>query len=315
MSTPVILLVEKDSRLAQAMTAALERRVLPRPVHVTSGEAAVLWVAANACDVCLLDYDLPGANGLETLARIRQRKPDLPVIMLSSVESEQIAVAAFRAGVVDYVSKKQGFQDVAAGLVQQIVTSTTGTVVSSPATVADGVPAELTQPTYQNRLRVIGRQLDTYRYQAMNLMEVGGGMLVRGTPRGSRTPEALEFLDKDFPQLFRSGLAARGENEWVRAKTPLLPTGYEDFLRALGHRLDSQYAEAVSVTELDSFFAVGGVAKVEASGHTAMAPLQWLLYADDITYLLDEAYRRRAQVAAKKPSGIGRILGRQERSG
>ena len=311
---PVILLVEDDNRLAQAMTVALERRFLPRPVHVTSGEAAVLWAGANACDVCLLDYDLPGVNGLETLALIRQRKPDLPVILLSGVESEQVAVAAFRAGVVDYVRKEQGFQDVAAGLVQQIIKSTPGTMVPPTIAVDDGVPAELLHPTYQNRLRVIGRQLDTYRYQAMNLMEVGGGILVRGTPRGSRTPEALEFSDKDFPALFRGGLEARGETEWARAKTPLLPTGYEDFLRALGHRLDCQYAEAVSVTELDSFFAVGGVAKVDASGHTAIAPLQWLLYADDITYLLDEAYLRRIHVAAKKPSAIGRILGRQERS-
>lgn len=316
MSGSVILLVEDDALLARQVVQAFERRLLPRPVHVTSGEAAVLWAGANRCDVCLLDYELPGADGLETLARIRQRQPDLPVVMLSAIESEQIAVSAFRAGVYDYLPKKQGFAEVAADLVQQILKLTPGTVVGVQDAVDDGVPKALMQPTYQNRLRAIGRQLDLSLYQSMNLMEVGGGILVRGTPRGSRVPEALEFPDKDFTGMFRGGFAARGEQQRERVKTPLLPTGYEDFLRALGYRLDTSFAEAVSIVELDSFVAVGGVAKIDAAGHTAVAPLQWLLYAEDIIFMLDEAYLRRSTVVTQqKPSGIGRLLGRQDRSG
>ncbi len=84
MSQPVILLVEDDKALARRIASAVETRILgSRVIHVTSGEEAVLWVGANDCSVCLLDYDLPGIDGLETLARIRQRKPNLPVIMLS----------------------------------------------------------------------------------------------------------------------------------------------------------------------------------------------------------------------------------------
>ncbi len=301
MSQAVILLVEDDVAVARRISNAIETRIIgSRPVHVATGEQAVLWIAANECDVCLLDYDLPGINGLETLARIHQRKPNLPVIMLSDASSEQVAVAAFRARVADFVPKRPGFEATVAQLVQQLVATTPrpASVGVSPDGV--GIPAGLAQLTYQNRLRVIGRQLDLYSYRAATILEVAGGFLVRGTPGGSRAPEALEFLDADFAQLLHSAYAARGEGERSRATSTLLPTGYEDFLRALGHRFDAQFAEAVSITELDSFVAVGGVAKVDASGQTGFAPLQLLLRADDISYILDEAFRRRAPASESK---------------
>jgi CheY-like chemotaxis protein len=300
-SQPVILLVEDDKALARRITSALETRIIgSRPIHVASGEEAVLWVGANDCSVCLLDYRLPGIDGLETLARIHQRKPNLPVIMLSDAGSEQVAVAAFRARVADYVAKKPGFEQTVAQMVQQIVTAAPRTASTPAALDGAGIPASLAALTYQNRLRVIGRQLDLYGYRAATILEVAGGFLVRGAASGSRTPEALEFLDQDFPQLLQSAFNARGEGEHRRSTTALLPTGYEDFLRAVGHRLDTQFAEAVTVTELDSFVAVGGVAKVDATGQTGLAPLQWLLRTDDVAYLLDEAFRRRAPVPASR---------------
>lgn len=310
MSGPVILLVEDDNALARRITNAIETRVLgSRPVHVTSGEEAVLWVGAHDCAVCLLDYDLPGIDGLETLARIHQRKPGLPVIMLSGAASEQVAVAAFRARVADFVPKQPGFEQHAAQLVQQLVAAVP-IAASAPASLDDaGMPPALAQPTYQNRLRVIGRQLDLYGYRAVTILEVAGGFLVRGVPGGSRAAEALEFLDQDFLQLMQSTYHARGEGERGRTTSTLLPTGYEDFLRALGYRLDTQFAEAVTVTELDSFVAVGGVAKVDASGQTGLAPLQWLLRNDDIAFMLDEAFRRRAPAVESRAGSFLRRRG------
>jgi hypothetical protein len=104
--------------------------------------------------------------------------------------------------------------------------------------------------------------------------------------------------------MLRSAYNARGEGEHRRSTSALLPTGYEDFLRALGHRMDTQFAEAITITELDSFIAVGGVAKVETSGQTGFGPLQWLLRADDITYLLDDAFRRRAPEQESRVGGF-----------
>jgi CheY-like chemotaxis protein len=311
MSQDTILLVEDNANHARLIARALGGLALPTPVHVSSGEAAVLWIAANDCRVCLLDYDLPGINGLETLTRIRQRRPDLPVIMLSGARSEQVAIAAFRAGVVDFVPKEPGYHESVVHLVRQVLTSHDAGAAHAPVGIGPAAPQELLRPTYQNRLRAIGRQLDLYSYRAVNVLEVQGGFLVRGSIAGQRAPQALEFADRDFPQLLATAIAGRGEGERLRSRSPLLTTGYEDFLRALGCRLDQHLAEAITISELGDIVAVGGVAKVDGYGQTTIEPLQWLMQPDDIAFMLDEAYRRRATSGTpqKKPV-MDRLLGR-----
>lgn len=313
MTAPVVLVVEDDASHAATVARAIEALAMPRARVVNSGDAAVLWIGANPCDVCVLDYDLPGIDGLETLARIRQRRPDLPVVMTSSAASERVAIAAFHAGVLDYVPKTRGYAETVAQRVRQALQATDGEAAASPP-VAPGVPAQLAAPTYQNRLRVIGRQLDLYNYQSVNIMEVAGGFLVRAMSAGSRAPEALEFADRDFPAQVSAALAARGGGERKRAPLPLLPTGYEDFLRAVGHRLDASHAEAVTLTDLGSFIAVGGVGANDSYNQVVMAPLQWLMRPDDITFLLDESYRRRAALAERRPL-LNRVLGHSEARG
>jgi len=298
----VVLLVEDNKDQAQRIARAMEHLDLPRPVHAPSGEAAVLWVGAHPCDLCLLDYQLPGIDGVETLVRIHQRKPDLPVIMMSNAKSEGVAVAAFRAGVVDYIPKKSDYIEAVARLVRQRVHDLPITEAVIAPSVAGAIPDELLRPTYENRLRVIGRQLDLYEYRAVNLMEIGGGFLVRALPAGaSRVPEALEFPDRDFAQVVANAYAARGKGDTRRPSSPLLPSGYEDFLRALGHRLDRGLAEAVTVTELEEFVAVGGVAFADG----AFGPFQHIMRPNDIAFLVNEAFQRRA----KKGLGFKRMFG------
>lgn len=155
-------------------------------------------------------------------------------------------------------------------------------------------------PTYQNRLRVIGRQLDLGQYRAINLMEIPGGTLIRAMGPGARVPEALEYPHIDIANVLSQAIAARGEGERRHRPHPLLPTGYEDFFRALGYRLDEQNSEAITVAELEGFMAVGGLAKVEQYARTNIAPFQNLLRTEDIVTLLDEAFRRRAPEAEPK---------------
>ncbi|HZS93616.1 MAG TPA: hypothetical protein VFA78_02370 [Chloroflexota bacterium] len=156
------------------------------------------------------------------------------------------------------------------------------------------LPPELLDPTYQNRLRVIGRRLDLGGYRSLNLVEIAGGFLARAMRPGERAPQALEFPHADFPRLIGAAFAERGRGQRLGNRHELVPTGYEDFLRALGHRLDEQHAEAIAITELGNFIAVNGVAPVETYHQTAMAPFQSLLRPDDIATLLNEAFQRRA---------------------
>ncbi len=155
-------------------------------------------------------------------------------------------------------------------------------------------------PTYQNRLRVIGRQLDLYGYQYINLSEVGGGFLVRALNPEDRSPEALEFPDRDVPHLLAAAFDARREPRRLRSTTPLLPGGYEDFLRAVGWRFDERTAAAVTVTELDNFVAIGGMTLGDGSERGALQTFQEVLRGEEIAYLIEQARRRRSDIGRER---------------
>jgi two-component system nitrogen regulation response regulator NtrX len=72
---------------------------------VESGEACLAALRARRFDVALLDVWLPGADGLETLERIRKVDADLPVVMISGHGTIETAVRAVRLGARDFVEK------------------------------------------------------------------------------------------------------------------------------------------------------------------------------------------------------------------
>ncbi|HUZ03107.1 MAG TPA: response regulator [Thermomicrobiaceae bacterium] len=294
-----ILLVESDIMRAQQLAQALQARLFTRPDRVASAEAALEWLADNACDACLLAYRLPGMDGLQALVRIHQRAPSLPVVMLSNAGSEQAAIAAFRAGVTDYLPIAPGIADVAARRVEEILRHLPSSS-TSVASVPDNVPPQLLEPTYQNRLRTIGHQLDVHGYRFPNVLEVDGGFLVVATPDGSRAQEALEFADRDFTFLVASAIGTRSSRAPEKSgRQALFPTGYEDFLRALGWRLDTDQAEAITVSELDDGVVVGGRRHRAGAAGGQFRRFHEFLGPDEVAALLDEAFRHRRSTPGK----------------
>lgn len=59
----------------------------------------------NGIDVVLLDLTMPGLSGIETLELLQQRRPELPVIVLTASGSIDTVVGAMRAGAVDFFVK------------------------------------------------------------------------------------------------------------------------------------------------------------------------------------------------------------------
>ena len=102
--TPTVLVVEDERILADAVGAYLGRHGF-EPVIVGSGEAALEHLASGDVDLVVLDYRLPGMDGLEVLARIKQAAPAAEVVMLTAHGSVKAAVAAMRAGAFDYLTK------------------------------------------------------------------------------------------------------------------------------------------------------------------------------------------------------------------
>ena len=110
-SSPVplirVLLIEdnpSDALLIQAIfgEAAVDGFVLERAERLAHG---IDRLAAGGIDSVLLDLSLPDSHGLETFSRLHAEAPGVPIIVLSGLEDETVAVSAVHQGAQDYLVK------------------------------------------------------------------------------------------------------------------------------------------------------------------------------------------------------------------
>ena len=101
-----VLIVDDDPTQRRLLQGAVERQGF-RARLVDSGDRALEEAsdAKNGVDVVLLDLVMPGLSGMETLERLMERRPDLPVIVLTASGGIDTVVQAMRAGAVDFFVK------------------------------------------------------------------------------------------------------------------------------------------------------------------------------------------------------------------
>ncbi len=105
--TPRILYIDDDEALRRLVQRALERRGYH--VDLASGGLEGVEKAAEAdYDLVAVDHYMPGHDGLATLAQLRTLPRPPPVVYVTGSEESRIAVAALKAGAVDYVVKTVG---------------------------------------------------------------------------------------------------------------------------------------------------------------------------------------------------------------
>lgn len=73
--------------------------------HFQQVEEALKFLLREKVDVALLDYQLPGTDGLESLSRIIAAAPNLPVVMLTGVEDDATGMQMVQRGAQDYLVK------------------------------------------------------------------------------------------------------------------------------------------------------------------------------------------------------------------
>lgn len=74
-------------------------------VTTTNGQDAVDLVGQHDFDLIFLDENMPGLSGLQTLARIKEAHPDVPIIMITKSEEENIMEQAIGKNIADYLIK------------------------------------------------------------------------------------------------------------------------------------------------------------------------------------------------------------------
>ncbi|MFM2342180.1 MAG: hypothetical protein RLZZ592_1833 [Pseudomonadota bacterium] len=74
--------------------------------------------SAAPCDVLLIDMNLPDGNGLELVAQVRRRRPEITVLLLTGCGDEEVAVRALRGGADDYIIKDTRYLDTLAATIE-----------------------------------------------------------------------------------------------------------------------------------------------------------------------------------------------------
>jgi DNA-binding response OmpR family regulator len=107
-----ILVVDDDESIREVVQLVLERGGMAVRT-AEDGRAALKILFGGSVDAVLLDVDMPGLDGWQTLERIRE-VADVPVCMLTSEDAELAKVRALRGGADDYVVKPFGPQELLA---------------------------------------------------------------------------------------------------------------------------------------------------------------------------------------------------------
>ena len=103
LNSPNLLIVDDDETIQRLLVIAAQDLGW-RPVAALSGQEALAVLDSNI-EAIILDHGLPGMNGIQTLVKVRERFPSVPVIMLTGLNDAETAVQALRAGADDYLTK------------------------------------------------------------------------------------------------------------------------------------------------------------------------------------------------------------------
>ncbi|MDD3813665.1 MAG: response regulator [Desulfocapsaceae bacterium] len=99
-----VLLVDDEEEFCDLLSERLETRGM-KVDTVNSGEDAVSKVENESFDAIIVDLSMPGIDGLETLRRIKDKRPDLEIIMLTGHATVQNSIEAMKLGAEDLLEK------------------------------------------------------------------------------------------------------------------------------------------------------------------------------------------------------------------
>jgi len=140
----VTVLVVDDERDVLTVTAKMLSSENFKTLSAANGQEAIEKVRENSPDMVLLDYMMPGMNGLDVLKEIKKLSPETPVVIITGRGDETTAADSIKLGAFEYVSKPLA-KDRLIGVVKRALHEreekrTVEEDVLPPVTLASGKP-------------------------------------------------------------------------------------------------------------------------------------------------------------------------------
>lgn len=200
-----------------------------------SGNSALDKVRSQHFDLVLLDENMPGLSGLETLNKIKEIRPALPVVMITKSEEEHIMEDAIGSKISDYLIKPVNPKQILLSIKKNLETKR--------------LVSEKTSSQYQQEFRNIGMSMsdrlsvsewkDLYKKLVYWELE-----LEKSTDEGMA--EILKMQKSEANNLF-SRFVEKNYISWVNGKTPEAPL--------MAHQLIKNRV-VPQISEKDSLFFV-----------------------------------------------------------
>lgn len=102
-----VMIADDHAMLRQGLRTLLEQASHQVMADALTGEEACLLVDKHHPDLLILDLDMPGIGGLETLKRLMHRQPQMRVLIFSMHDDCTYATRAIQAGARGYVTKTE----------------------------------------------------------------------------------------------------------------------------------------------------------------------------------------------------------------
>jgi len=99
-----VLVVDDEIPVCKSVSSALEQQTYTVDIAL-SGEEALKKERESGYDVIIADLMMPGMSGMDLLRVVREKRPDLTVIMITGYPSIKTAVQAMKLGAFDYLPK------------------------------------------------------------------------------------------------------------------------------------------------------------------------------------------------------------------
>ena len=103
-----ILVVDDDKNICKMIEINLRKEKSYEVLTATSGESCLRQIRENQVDLVLLDIQMPGIDGIETLKKIKEEDPRIQVVMMPAHGTIERAVLSMKLGAYDFLTKPFG---------------------------------------------------------------------------------------------------------------------------------------------------------------------------------------------------------------
>ena len=312
-----VWIVDDDRSIRWVLEKALAREGIPYKTFATAYEV-LQALAVSEPQVLVSDIRMPGESGLALLDKVKERHPQIPVIIMTAYSDLESAVSAFQGGAFEYLPKPFDI-DHALDLIRR-ATSETQVTPSAPQAAAE-TPEILGQaPAMQEVFRAIGR-LSQSNTTVMITGESGTGKelvaraLHRHSPRAPMPFVAINTaaIPKDLleSELFGHERGAFTGAQAMRRGRFEQAEGGTLFLDEIGDMPADLQVRLLRVLADGEFYRVGGHAPLRANVRIIAATHQNLeervrqgLFREDLLHRLN-VVRLRLPPLRERPGDIG----------